>query len=64
MKKVWQDSAFWWCPLHKWWWKKCYRKAKKSGSLYGFWRMLGLKWGGQTANWYAERLRRAGKPVE
>ena len=27
-------------------------------------RMLGLPWGGQTATWYAERLRRAGKPVE
>ena len=64
MPRVWQDSVFGWCPWHRAWWRKCYKAARKRSAVYGFWRMLGLPWGGQTAKWYAERLRRAGKPAE
>ena len=51
MPKVWQDSAFGWCPWRRAWWRKCYRAARKRSAVYGFWRWLGLPWGGQTAAW-------------
>ena len=63
MAPVWQDKLGW-CPLHRAWWRWCYKWARGWMAKYGFWRMLGLPWGGQTAGWYAERLRRmGGKPV-